>query len=314
MISSPPRVSIGMPVFNGEKYLKQAIDSILEQTYQDFELIISDNASTDKTQQICLEYAKKDNRINYHRNTRNIGAPKNYNHVFWLSSGEYFKWTAHDDILITDYLEKCVRVLDNDPSVVLCHSLVNKIDENGTIVGNYDDRTLFNISSSNPHERFRDLITERNTCWAFHGVVRTNSLKKTPLHGDYIYADRNLLAELGLVGKIYEIPEHLVLRRDHSEAYTRTFYSKGAGVRNYRSQSIWWTGRKRKRILVLPHWRNCLEFFRSVNRVPLKWSERWLCYNEIIRWILREGWPYMKWDLINEVEIWAINLRNKQRK
>jgi glycosyltransferase involved in cell wall biosynthesis len=89
-----PRLSIGMPVFNGEKYLKEALDSILAQTYSDFELLISDNASTDRTEQICREYAAKDRRIRYYRNEKNIGAPKNFNRVFELSSGKYFRWAT----------------------------------------------------------------------------------------------------------------------------------------------------------------------------------------------------------------------------
>jgi glycosyltransferase involved in cell wall biosynthesis len=94
MTSKIPRVSIGLPVFNGEKYLAEALDSILSQTYRDFKLIISDNASTDRTEQICREYAAKDRRIRYYRNEKNIGAPKNFNRVFELSSGKYFRWDA----------------------------------------------------------------------------------------------------------------------------------------------------------------------------------------------------------------------------
>ena len=97
------RVSIGMPVFNGEKYLRESIESILDQTYQNFELIISDNASTDRTQEICLEYARKDNRISYYRNDKNLGGPRNYNRVFELSSAEYFKWAAYDDVLAPEF-------------------------------------------------------------------------------------------------------------------------------------------------------------------------------------------------------------------
>ena len=86
------RVSIGLPVYNGEKYLEQALISILSQTYTDFELIISDNASTDRTQAICREYAAKDPRIRYYCNEENLGAAPNHNRVFELASGEYFKW------------------------------------------------------------------------------------------------------------------------------------------------------------------------------------------------------------------------------
>jgi glycosyltransferase involved in cell wall biosynthesis len=141
--SDKPRVSIGMPVF----------------------------ASTDYTQQICREYATKDSRIHYYCNEKNLGAPRNFNRVFELSSGEYFKWAAYDDVLDPKYLQKCVSVLDKDPSIVLCHSRTGVIDENGILVGNCDHRTLTRISSWKTHERFGDLISIRNPCWAVFGEV-----------------------------------------------------------------------------------------------------------------------------------------------
>ena len=305
-----PHLSIGLPVFNGEKYLSQALDSLLNQTYTDFELIISDNASTDRTPQICREYARKDNRIVYHRRQINLGGPANYNHTFNLACGEYFKWAAHDDVVAKEYLESCINVLNSDSSIVLCHSKVGCIDEAGALVGDYDGRTLTKINSIKPHERFADMINQRNTCWAIHGVMRASCLRKTSLHGDYIDGDRNLLAELSLMGRMIEIPKHLFLRRDHPEAYTSTYYSKVQEVIDYRKQLAWWTGKSSKAIIVLPHWKNLLEYFRSVNRVKLKFSERLLCYREITRLLFKEkGWKLMRWDLINEFKLRQARLR-----
>jgi glycosyltransferase involved in cell wall biosynthesis len=309
LIDNKPSVSIGLPVYNGQKYLRQALDSILIQNYKDFELLVLDNASTDNTEKICREYAKKDRRLKYFRNKKNIGGPANYNLGFKLSAGKYFKWAAYDDVLGPEYLEKCVRILDSDPSIVLCHSRVGCIDENGTLIGNYDDKTLPKISSFKAHERFSDLISFRNVCWSIHGVMRSSCLGKTPLHGSYIDADRNLLAEIGLIGRMYEIPEHLFFRRDHPDAYTRKYYSKNVVVRDYRNQLVWWTGKKNKSLLVLPHWKNLLELIISVNRVPLSLSERMLCYREIAFWLRKEkGYQRLKWDFENELQLWRIKL------
>jgi glycosyltransferase involved in cell wall biosynthesis len=298
--SGKPRISIGVPVFNGEKYIREALDSILAQTYQDFELIISDNASTDLTQQICRDYAAKDNRIHYYRNEENLGAPKNYNRVFALSSGEYFKWAAYDDVLAPEFLQKCVSVLDQDNSVALCHSKTARIDEHGAFVGNYDERTLMKIRSSRPHERFGDLISIRNPCWQIFGVIRASLLRMTTLHGNYVGADRNLLAEMGLLGRMHEIPEYLFFRRDHPQAYTRTFceHDFAIDVNNYRAQMLWWTGRG-DGATNFPNWKRCLEFLRSVQRIPLKWSERLLCYEEIWKWFAKEGWMFVSSDIEN---------------
>jgi glycosyltransferase involved in cell wall biosynthesis len=293
-----PRVSIGMPVFNGEKYIKEAIDSLLAQTYQDFELIISDNASTDQTRQICREYATKDNRIHYYRNEKNLGVPRNFNRVFELSKGELFKWAAHDDVHATEYLRKCVSVLDEDPSVILCHSKTGRIDEHGLLEGNYDHRTLQRVGSWKLSERFGDLISIRNPCWAILGVARASSLRKTPLLGSYIGADRNLLAEIGLMGRIFEIPEHLFFRRDHPGAYTRQFCEAKFAVNfdNLAQQLAWWS---QEDWTNLPNWKDCIEFFRSVNRVPLGLFERLACYDQIFRWFIEEGWFFMGGDIEN---------------
>src|SRR3712207_6191103 len=116
MNTQSPKVSIGLPVYNGEKFIREAIDSILNQTFEDFELIISDNASTDETAAICQTYAAQDRRVRYFRNLENIGAAGNHNRVFEAASGKYFKWAAHDDLCGPNFVAECVNVLDRDPS------------------------------------------------------------------------------------------------------------------------------------------------------------------------------------------------------
>jgi glycosyltransferase involved in cell wall biosynthesis len=287
-----PSLSIGMPVFNAEKYLEEALDSILGQTYRDFELIISDNASTDHTQQICHAYASMDSRIRYYRNEKNLGAPRNFNRVFKLSRGKYFKWAAYDDVLAPEYLKKCIDVLDKGSSIILCHSRTDRIDERGVLVGNYDH--AMRIDSAKPHERFADLISlKHNPCWPIFGVTYASIMKMTPLHGDYLGADGNLLAELGLYGRIYEIPEYLFFRRDHPQAYTQKYVHTAMRV-NYRNQLAWWGSSSWINLTIL---KNCLEFFRSVRRVPLSWVEKMLCYQQIFNWFLKEGWRLMGADI-----------------
>lgn len=306
-------VSIGLPVFNGDNYIRHTLDSILAQTYKDFELIISDNASTDKTQQICLDYAKRDQRIRYYRNKENIGAVANFNRVFLLSSGKYFKWVTHDDLLAPEYLEKCVHVLDSDSSIVLCHSKMGLVDENGVSVKSCDDndKTPSNLGSWKPHKRFGHIISPRSY-WAIMGVVRADCLAKTPLQGCYIGADTNLLAELSLMGRICEIQECLFFRRMHRQAYS-SIYSSKAAARDYSSQLSWLGGRQKKRFLLfLPHWMRTIEYFRSVNRVPLKFSERLLCSIEIVKWLLRNKGVPLVFDLINEYRLWRIRLHYGQ--
>jgi len=295
LVRRKPHLSIGLPVFNGEKYLKAALDSILTQTFIDFELIISDNASTDKTSQICREYAARDSRVRYYRNEINLGAPRNYNRTVKLSQGKYFKWIAADDVHAPEYLEKCVEVLNNDSSIVLCHSKSSRINEQGMLMGTYDHK--MRMDSPKIQERFGDLISiMSNPCWPIFGVMRKDILIRTPLHGSYRGADANLLAELGLYGRLFEVPEYLFLRRDHPQAYTKKFCSnqqfKSSKVLN--AQIAWWSSNS---WLNYTNWKNCYEFFNSVNRVPLKMSERILCYREIFKWFFREGWKLFGNDI-----------------
>jgi glycosyltransferase involved in cell wall biosynthesis len=260
--------------------------------------VISDNASTDRTEHICREYAVKDRRIRYYRNEKNIGAPKNFNRVFELSSCEYFKWASSDDIHAPTYLQKCISVLDTDPSIILCHSKTGRISEHGKLVGNYHRAAMARISSWKPHERFGVFLSMRNPCWALFGVTRASTLRETPLQESYIGADRNLAAEIALMGRIYEVPEYLFFGRDHPQSYTRKFYEDKfvANAYNYRKHMAWWT---QDEWFTFPHLKNCSEYFRSVNRVRLKWSERLLCYDQIFEWFMKEGWIYMGVDMEN---------------
>ena len=124
-----PKVSIGMPVYNGEPFIREALDSLLVQTFTDFELIISDNASTDKTEQICREYAAKDKRIRYIRQEINRGAAANFQYVLDEAVGEYFMWAAADDLWDSEFILKLIPLVERE-NIVLAFSGWVEIDEN----------------------------------------------------------------------------------------------------------------------------------------------------------------------------------------
>ena len=125
------KVSIGMPIYNGEKYLSGALDSLLNQDFKDFEIIISDNASTDYTQRVCLDYSARDKRIKYYKSEVNKGAIWNFNQTFMLSRGEYFMWASCHDIWKPAYISRCVEVLEQESAVVLCYSSADCIGTDG---------------------------------------------------------------------------------------------------------------------------------------------------------------------------------------
>jgi glycosyltransferase involved in cell wall biosynthesis len=271
----PPRLTIGLPVYNGERYLRFAIDSLLQQTFEDFELIISDNASTDSTKIICQEYAARDSRIRYYRNQSNIGAAKNFNQVFQMARGNLFKWAAADDVLSPNFLERCIDVLDCEPSVVLSYSKVDRINSAGELEGTYDYE--MRVSHPRPSTRFTDLILINHFCIAVFGVIRREYLEKTPLIGPYVGSDRVLLAELGLRGKLHEVPEYLFHRRDHPQASGRMYqvYNRLA-----------WFDPTRKHSINLVYWKIGTEYLRSVLRVPLPRTERMASLKSVMKWFI----------------------------
>ena len=211
-----PRVSIGLPVYNGERFLAEALDALLAQTYQNFELIISDNASTDATESICWAYAARDQRIRYYRNKENLGAAWNFNRVFKLSTGELFKWAAADDICRPNLVARCLEVLDCTANAVLVCAKTGFVDEFGNSLAVQDPG--WNLQTDLPHERLREIMYTGHSVNPYYGLVRSNSLSKTRLLGSYPGGDYRLLGELSLLGKFIEIPECLFLRRMHSGA------------------------------------------------------------------------------------------------
>jgi glycosyltransferase involved in cell wall biosynthesis len=207
-----------MPVFNGERYLASSIQSILDQTYTNFELIIADNASTDRTKDICEEFARKDTRIRYYRHGQNIGAARNYNYLFELAGGEFFRWSNADDLCAPDLHQRCLDALSAHPDAVLSYGLTELIDQDGATLGRHDDN--LNLRQDSPSERFSRFFEQYTLTNAIYGLMRASIIGRTGLFGDGSLpgVDVKFMAELTIHGKFVEIPELLFYRRMHSGA------------------------------------------------------------------------------------------------
>jgi len=288
-LPNAPRVSIGLPVFNGERYVGAAIEAILAQSFPDLELIVSDNASTDGTEAICRDYAARDKRVRYYRNHENLGAARNFNQTFERSSGEYFKWAAHDDVVAPDFLRECVAALDGDPSIVLCYSEMKIIDETGSVVEDYASE-LANVASTDPSRRFGDLVLVDHPCYELFGLARADVLRKTSLLRGYIASDRVLLAELGLYGRFHTIPACLFFSRDHPQRALRSA--------PFHLRAEWFDPANRGH-RVFPHWRFFSEYFGCVQRAPLDGRQRMRCYLSLARWpSVNLNWARMGSDVL----------------
>ena len=272
-----PLVSIGMPVYNGASFIAAAIESVLVQTLSNLELVICDNTSTDNTEIICRRYAANDIRVRYYRNDTNLGAHPNYNKTFELSSGKYFKWAPHDDVIDPFYLEKCVEALEKEPDATICQSYLRYLDDDGNVIGDYDSN-LVGSDLPSASNRFSSLILRRHPSYEIMGVFRRAALEGSLLLESFHGADRALLAEIALRGRFLQIREPLMYVRDHRERYTR------AKVRP-RDRAHWHDSRLNSRFS-FPTWRLYGEYWHMISRnLQSPWS-RLKCYAALSAWWL----------------------------
>jgi glycosyltransferase involved in cell wall biosynthesis len=285
-----PTVTIGLPVFNGERYLASAIESILAQTFTDFELLLSDNASTDATPDICADFAARDDRVQFERNDANVGAAANFNRVFRRAHGRYFKWAAHDDLLEREYLARTVEALRANPDAVAAHSSVEFIDGDGRRL-HADPFPLHRVGSPRPSERFADLVlTPHWSFWSF-ALMRTEMLNRTDLIGSYTSSDRVLLAQLALLGRFVQVPEVAFLSRDHPERALKRVPNRLRLPRIFRAigplpAAEWYDPAHSERI-VFPQWYLWSRYWDVVRRAALDPAEHAGCRRALLQWLLR---------------------------
>lgn len=254
-----PRVTIGMPVWNTETTLRETLDSVLAQEFTDFELVVSDNASTDSTPEILAEYAARDPRVRVVRQPENIGGPANFSGLVALARGAYFKWQSGDDVILPGYVARCVEVLDADPGVVLAYCKTVMVGEDGSFWRNHDDR--LHLPQPEAWRRLHDFARYRWLCNPQFGVIRTDVLRQTGLLQPKVSADVTMLAELALRGRFHEVPERLFRRRIAAS-------SVGLGEMGARDVARWFNPSAR-RAAVTPDLRVFLDINRAVLRAPL---------------------------------------------
>lgn len=281
-VNSVPRLTIGLPVYNGENFLAESIEALLGQTYEDFELVISDNASTDSTADICQRYVRQDSRIRYIRQPRNIGLNPNHSFVVRQAMGELFKMASHDDLYARDLLKRCVDALDEHPEVVVAHCWEAVIDHDGTVTKLLD----YSVAADAPRapDRFRSMLFDGWDDYTY-GVMRTKVLMRTHLHGSHHFADRTINTELGLHGPFYMVPEWLYFRRDHlerKEPYT------------VRSRAAYLDPRRANRLrhpVVRLYGEYIWGYIRAIQNAPLSPADRMECYRYLARWLAGRAVP-----------------------
>lgn len=205
-----PKITVGMPVYNGEALLPRALESWLSQSFDDIEIIISDNGSEDNTEAVYKYYASTDDRVVFYRYPFNMGGARTLSRLVDTARGKYFVFGFHNDFFDSSYLEKCFSVLENDPSIVICYAGACVVDDNGNTLQNITDD--FRMDSDDLIYRHREMLQKLNLCNCFHGVMRTDVLLKTMPFQATAAGDVNLLLRMILEGKIYQIDEPLIYR------------------------------------------------------------------------------------------------------
>ena len=273
-----PRLSVGLPIYNSQTYLAETFEALLGQNFTDFELIVSDNASTDSTADICQQYAKQDSRIRYFRQPRNIGLAPNHNYTVDQARGELFKWAAGDDLYARDLLGACVDALDKYPEVVLAHSYTAMIDGTGTVFKAEE----YPLSTSSPRapERFRSTLFDDGGD-DDGGIMRTAVLRRIARKDSYHHADRTIISELTLQGPFYQVPDWMYFRRDHPERAERAFKTVRAWCANLDPRRADPLRHPAIRLYTEYVW----GYVAAIRHAPLSSAEKRECYYHLARWL-----------------------------
>jgi glycosyltransferase involved in cell wall biosynthesis len=211
MTEQRPLVSIGIPVYNGEKFLRQALDALLEQTYTHLEFVIADNGSVDGTEVICRQYAERDSRIRYYRNPTNIGVYANFRRVVELSSGEYFLWAAVDDLRPPAAIEDCVNALLADPRAVMAHGVILVEVEGSQAL--FSVTNAMDLSANDAGERVRTFTTKMTHNAMLYGLYRRSALSQGWL-GSCYGQDYLLCLQMCLLGPVVSVEKPMMVCRE----------------------------------------------------------------------------------------------------
>lgn len=262
---SERKVIVGLPVYNGQKFLGAAIESHLSQSFGDFDLVISDNGSTDTTQAICTDYASKDKRVKYLRSPENRGILWNHRRVLEAieNPNQYFRWAGADDIMGPGLLQSMVAILDSRPEVEAVMPDTKNIDDRGEIIGSMA-RTL-DLQSTDVYERAHDILTARYQHVVAYGLLRASTLQLMRTGPNFIGWDPVFIWELALRGQVEQLAGPVLLRRFHpgSISHVKT-------VKEMRK----WVEPNAKGGMNFPHWTWAYEHLRVLLATPLSMRDR----------------------------------------
>ncbi|MBI1178629.1 glycosyltransferase [bacterium] len=305
--ASTPTVSIGLPVFNGAARIPLAVDSILNQDFTDFEVVICDNASTDDTATICRAYARRDQRVRYFRNETNIGVNPNHDRVFELARGEYFAWSADDVEYLPGMLRRCLEVIKAAPTSVSLVYPLCQIWRDGRIAGGDGSRSI-ECRDHRPYRRLESVVRRVYLVNQLFGLAKREVMARTHLNGPYTSSDYVLLAELAMLGEIRELSETLIRRRIDSDRGTE------AHARNQHDWKTWsGAGRRNFKDYLSNRERLALEYFWAVVRSPIGPTHKLPCLLRVLPVYYSRQWPAIADFWLKKGRAWKRKLGSLSR-
>ncbi len=271
--SLAPLISVGVPVYQGEQFLDETLYALRKQDYPNLEIVISDNASTDRTSEIIAHHESDDERVRSIHQDTNIGAAENYNEVFRASSGVFFAWNAHDDLTTSDFFRLGCEALDSDPIAVVAIARPFRVDIDGEKLEEFDiSEDLYSVE---PHVRFRAAARSAPASLIF-GIYRREQLESTGLHGHFAGSDRNLVAEAMLYGRVTHAGNSEFHLREHQHRSVRS-HGRSGDNRLSHDRNAWYDPTRENR-LVFPNWRRFGSYIAAVTAAPLGIAESLRCY------------------------------------
>lgn len=267
-----PLVTIGLPVYNGERFVAHAIECLLAQTFRDFVVLVSDNASTDATGEICQKYASRDPRIRYERNPTNVGMAGNYNLTFSRARSKYFRWATSDDYADASMLADAVAVMEADPGISLCYPRAIFVDDEGRETGRWEDG--LHLTQDDPVERFLAVVEGIGRVHHHLGLMRADCMRLTGLIARHVASDIGFVAEMALLGKFHQVPKYQFFRRLHEDSSSWA-PDEAHQARRYHASGVRRVPFNRARY----HWR----FVQAVRRSPLRPRQRLALYRYLVR-------------------------------
>jgi len=295
--TSIPTVSIGVPVYNGENYIEECLLSLLQQTWEGQEIVISDNASSDGTEEICRFYANLDPRVRYFRAPVNRGAAWNFNCIFELSREPLFRWAGHEDLCALTHVQRCLEVLQDDSKVVLCSTQVGISDDlRREIVGTQDARESGVLAMQGPTAQgeqkriqrsaadepvtwFRGIPIDSLRCYEVYGLLRRECMQKSIGHPNYCSGDKVWLSQMALMGRFHELPEKLFFSRWHDARFSCN------SSLEHQNEHMDPAAKNARRI---PHqFRSTIGYAHVIGTVPLSHLQRLKCWTVWLNYCLQ---------------------------